>query len=274
MREGEQDVLSVTGLVQYLTRVINEDPGLSRVWVQGEISNFKHHGRGHMYFTLKDDQTRIRAVMFAGNNRRLRFMPKDGDEVLIRGQIGVFERDGLTQLYVTHMQPNGMGELYVSFQRLKEKLNEEGLFSTSLKKGLPFFPRCVGVITSAHGAAVRDIITTIRRRNRGVDVLLYPVSVQGPQAPLEIAQALDQLNRAGEVDVIIVGRGGRSWRNCGLSMKKWSPAASINPGFRWFRQSDMKQTSPSPILRQMSGRRLRQRRRRWLSPVWKSCKSV
>lgn len=210
MREGEQDVLSVTGLVQYLTRVINEDPGLSRVWVQGEISNFKHHGRGHMYFTLKDDQTRIRAVMFAGNNRRLRFMPKDGDEVLIRGQIGVFERDGLTQLYVTHMQPNGIGELYVSFQRLKEKLNEEGLFSTSLKKGLPFFPRCVGVITSAHGAAVRDIITTIRRRNRGVDVLLYPVSVQGPQAPLEIAQALNQLNRAGEVDVIIVGRGGGS----------------------------------------------------------------
>ncbi|EGK14337.1 exodeoxyribonuclease VII large subunit [Desmospora sp. 8437] len=210
MREREQDVLTVTGLVQRLTQVIEEDPGLSRIWVQGEISNFKHHGRGHMYFTLKDDQTRIRAVMFAGNNRRLRFMPKDGDDVLIRGRVGVFERDGQTQLYVTHMQPNGVGELYVAFQQLKEKLNEEGLFSPTLKKGLPFFPRCVGVVTSAHGAAVRDIITTIRRRSRGVDILLYPVPVQGPQAPLEIAQALDQLNQAGEVDVIIVGRGGGS----------------------------------------------------------------
>ncbi|MFD1428077.1 exodeoxyribonuclease VII large subunit [Kroppenstedtia sanguinis] len=210
MREREQDVLTVSGLVQHLTQVIDEDPGLSRVWVQGEISNFKHHGRGHMYFTLKDHQTRIRAVMFAGNNRRLRFMPKDGDDVLVRGRVGVFERDGQTQLYVTHMQPNGVGELYVAFQQLRDKLDEEGLFSPSLKKRLPFFPRRVGVITSAHGAVVRDIITTIQRRSRGVDILVDPVPVQGPQAPLEIAQALGRMNQAGEVDVIIVGRGGGS----------------------------------------------------------------
>lgn len=210
MKGREGDVLTVTGLVQHLVRVIDTDPDLSRVWVQGEMSNFKHHARGHMYFTLKDDQTRIRAVMFAGHNRRLRFTPRDGDDVLVRGRIGVFERDGQTQLYVTHMQPNGVGELYVAYQRLKEKLDEEGLFSPHLKKSLPFFPKRVGVITSAQGAAVRDIITTIRRRTPAVDILVHPVTVQGIEAPLQIANALDRMNREPEVDVIIVGRGGGS----------------------------------------------------------------
>lgn len=201
---------SVTQLVQHLGQVIDQDEWLSRVWVQGEISNFKHHARGHMYFTLKDEQTRIRAVMFAGHNRRLRFRPKDGDDVLVRGRIAVYERDGQVQLYVSFMQPQGVGDRFLAFQELKEKLEEEGLFSPLFKQSIPFLPQRVGVITSAQGAAVRDIITTIRRRSPIVDVLLYPVSVQGEDAAARIAAALNEMNRHGEVDVIIVGRGGGS----------------------------------------------------------------
>ncbi|MDR6224647.1 exodeoxyribonuclease VII large subunit [Desmospora profundinema] len=201
---------SVTELIQHLGHVIDHDEWLSRVWVEGEISNFKHHARGHMYFTLKDDQTRIRAVMFAGHNRRLRFRPKDGDDVLVRGRVAVYERDGQVQLYVSSMQPKGIGDRFLAFQELKEKLEAEGLFSPLFKQSLPFLPRRVGVITSAQGAAVRDIITTIRRRSPVVDILLYPVSVQGEDAAPHIAAALDEMNRHGEVDVIIVGRGGGS----------------------------------------------------------------
>ncbi|SMO40167.1 exodeoxyribonuclease VII large subunit [Melghirimyces algeriensis] len=203
-------MLTVTSLVRQLSQVIEKEPELARVWVQGEISNFKHHARGHMYFTLKDQQTRLRVVMFAGHNRRLRFAPKDGDDVLIRGRVAMYERDGQVQLYATHMTPNGIGERYIAFQQLKEKLEKEGLFSHEHKKALPFLPRRIGVITSPHGAAVRDIITTIRRRIRTVDVLVYPVAVQGDQAPREIEEALHWMNREEDVDVIILGRGGGS----------------------------------------------------------------
>ncbi|OYD09826.1 exodeoxyribonuclease VII large subunit [Paludifilum halophilum] len=205
----QRDVLSVTDLVHYLSRVIEQDEGLAHVWAKGEISNFKHHSRGHMYFTLKDEQTRIRAVMFAANNRRLRFRPKDGDDVLVWGRIAVYERGGQVQLYVTWMQPKGIGERYAAYEQLKEKLQEEGIFSPLLKKPLPYLPRRVGVITSSTGAAVRDIITTIRRRTSIVDILLHPVAVQGGSAAEEIADALDRMNKE-EVDVVIVGRGGGS----------------------------------------------------------------
>ncbi|PTX53930.1 exodeoxyribonuclease VII large subunit [Melghirimyces profundicolus] len=210
MEHRDQDVLTITALVRRLTGVIENAPDLSRVWVQGEISNFKRHMRGHMYFTLKDDRTKVRAVMFASHNRRLRFLPKDGDDVLVRGRMAVYERDGQVQLYVTHMQPNGIGERYVAFQQLKEKLEAEGLFSPDRKKPLPFLPRRVGVITSPVGAAVRDIITTIQRRSPVVDILVHPVAVQGSEAPGELVEALDRMNREGEVDVIIIGRGGGS----------------------------------------------------------------
>ncbi|GGE10398.1 exodeoxyribonuclease 7 large subunit [Marinithermofilum abyssi] len=210
MSQGrEQEIWSITDLVAYLSGVIDQDEGLNTVWVQGEISNFRHHARGHMYFTLKDEHSRMRAVMFAGNNRRLKFLPKDGDDVLVRGRVGVYERDGQVQLYVTQMQPNGIGGLYVAFQQLKERLDEEGLFSPVHKKALPFFPQRVGIITSSSGAAVRDIITTIRRRSPMVDILLHPVPVQGEEAPVAIADALYRMNRQ-QVDVIIVGRGGGS----------------------------------------------------------------
>jgi exodeoxyribonuclease VII large subunit len=206
----ERQAFSVTELVRYLRMVLEEDEGLVSVWVRGEISNFRHHVRGHMYFTLKDESSRIRAVMFAGNNRRLRFMPRDGDRVLARGYVSVYERDGQVQLYVLEMQPDGVGELYVAFQQLKEKLEAEGLFASETKKPLPFLPRRVGVITSPSGAAVRDIITTLRRRFPIAQVLLYPVPVQGEEAPQAIAEALDWMNRRYEADVLIVGRGGGS----------------------------------------------------------------
>ncbi|GAA5346476.1 exodeoxyribonuclease VII large subunit [Planifilum fimeticola] len=207
---SERQALSVTELVRYLRTVLEEDEGLFSVWVRGEISNFHHHVRGHMYFTLKDENSRIRAVMFSGNNRRLRFMPRDGDQVLARGYVSVYERDGLLQLYVLEMQPDGVGELYVAFQRLKEKLEAEGLFAPELKKTLPFLPRRIGVITSPGGAAVRDIITTLRRRFPIARILIYPVPVQGEEAPRAIAETLELVNRRDEVDVLIVGRGGGS----------------------------------------------------------------
>ncbi|MFC4078218.1 exodeoxyribonuclease VII large subunit [Salinithrix halophila] len=204
-----EEAFTISDLVRYLTLVIEQDDVLAQIRVKGEISNFKRHSRGHLYFTLKDENTRIRAVMFASYSRRLRFTPKDGDDVLIRGRVGVYERDGQVQLYVTSMQPKGVGDLHAAFLELKEKLEEEGLFSPLFKKPLPFLPRRVGVVTSAHGAAVRDIITTIRRRSPIADILLHPVPVQGEEAPEAVAEAVERMNTL-EVDVIIVGRGGGS----------------------------------------------------------------
>jgi exodeoxyribonuclease VII large subunit len=162
-----------------------------------------------MYFTLKDEQTTLDAVMFAGNNRRLRFTPKNGDRVLVRGYVSIYMKDGHLQLYVQDMRLSGIGDLYVAFQRLKEQLQAEGLFDVPKKK-LPLFPKRVGVITSASGAAVRDIIVTMRRRLPMTPILLYPVSVQGEKASMEIAAAIEHMNRLMEVDVLIVGRGGGS----------------------------------------------------------------
>lgn len=210
LEENERPIFSVSDLVTYLRVHVEEDPVLSQVWVRGEISNFHHHHRGHMYFTLKDEGSKIRAVMFAGNNRRLRFVPKDGDDVLVRGYLSVYERDGQVQLYVQEMQPNGVGELYAAFQQLKERLEQEGLFDPAHKKPLPFYPRRVGVVTAPGGAVIRDIITTIRRRSPNIHILLHPVPVQGDGAARAIAAAVDALNEWGEVDVIIVGRGGGS----------------------------------------------------------------
>lgn len=210
MSVEEREIMNITDLVRYLSRMMDQDELLSNVWVQGEISNFKHHSRGHMYFTLKDEQTRIRAVMFAGNNRRLRFYPKDGDHVSVRGRVAVYQRDGQVQLYVSYMRQSGVGDLFAAYQELKEKLEEEGVFSPLFKKPLPFLPQRVGVITAPDGAAIRDIITTIQRRSSIVHILLFPVSVQGEGAGQEIADALDRMNEQGEADVVIVGRGGGS----------------------------------------------------------------
>jgi len=210
MDQKEPRVLSVLELTRYIKGRMESDPNLANVWVRGEISNFTHHTSGHMYFTLKDAGSRIKAIMFVSHNRRLPFIPKDGTKVIANGHISIYERDGQYQLYVTQMQPDGIGSLYLAFEQLKQKLAAEGLFAAEAKKPIPKFPRAVGVITSPTGAAIRDIITTLQRRNPAVHILLYPVLVQGTQAAASIVRAIEVMNERNEVDVLIVGRGGGS----------------------------------------------------------------
>ncbi|GAA3405449.1 exodeoxyribonuclease VII large subunit [Paenibacillus hodogayensis] len=208
--QTKQNVLSVKDLTKYIKMKLEGDSLLQDVWVRGELSNFTHHSSGHMYFTLKDADSRVKCIMFASNNQRLSFIPRDGAKVVARGNISVFERDGQYQMYVTQMQQDGIGNLYMAFERLKKKLGDEGLFAQERKRPIPKFPRAVGVITSPTGAAVRDIVTTLQRRYPSVPVLLFPVLVQGAQAAPSIVRAIEAMNRQGEADVLIVGRGGGS----------------------------------------------------------------
>lgn len=208
------DIWSVAQLTEHIKSCIESDPRLVRCMVAGELSNFKRHSSGHMYFTLKDDKSRVRGIMFAGRNRSLRFLPQDGMRVVCTGSVGVFERDGQYQLYVDDMQPDGVGALYVAFLQLRDKLSEEGLFDAGRKRPLPAYPRRIGVVTSATGAVIRDISTTLSRRYPLTSVVLSPASVQGPGAALTIVRALERLltlhNSGTPVDVVIVGRGGGS----------------------------------------------------------------
>lgn len=202
--------LTVTALTKYIKRKFDTDPHLKAIWLKGEISNFKHHSRGHMYLTIKDDNSRIQSVMFAGNNRRLKFTPENGMNVLIKGEIGVFEPYGQYQLYIQQMEPDGIGSLYLAFEQLKEKLNKLGYFNKEYKKELPKYPQQIGIITSPTGAAVRDIITTIRRRYPIAATTVIPVLVQGSASPHSVQNAIDTANKVGNYDVLIVGRGGGS----------------------------------------------------------------
>lgn len=206
-----REIPTVSMLTMKIKNMFETNPGLQDCWVRGEISNFTHHSKGHMYFTLKDPNSRIKAIMFAGHNRYLKFIPKEGMKVVVHGYVSVFDRDGAYQLYADDMQPEGLGSLFLALQQLKEKLEQEGLFLARHKKPLPSFPRVVGVITSPTGAAVRDIITTIRRRFPVAHILLHPVIVQGPQAAGSVADAIRAMNELGEADVLIVGRGGGSF---------------------------------------------------------------
>ncbi|MEB3101437.1 exodeoxyribonuclease VII large subunit [Ferviditalea candida] len=208
--QNAKRILTVKELTRYIKMKMELDPILVDVWIRGELSNFTHHSSGHMYFTLKDEDSRIKCVMFASHNQRLPFLPKNGSKVLARGSLSVFERDGQYQLYVTQMQPDGIGSLYLAFEQLKQKLEREGLFSPHLKKPIPPFPKVIGVITSPTGAAVRDIMTTLQRRLPSVSILLFPVLVQGEQAASSIVRAIETMNRLKEADVLIVGRGGGS----------------------------------------------------------------
>lgn len=207
---AERQIYSIKELNKYIRMKLDSDNVLSDVWIRGEISNFTHHGSGHMYFTLKDESSRIKAIMFASHNARLPFVPKEGTKVIARGNVTVYERDGQYQFYATHMQPDGIGSLYLAYEQLKSKLEQEGLFAAARKRPLPRFPRCIGVITSPTGAAVRDIIITLQRRYPQVAVVLYPVLVQGKGAGPSIVKAIENLNAMGEADVLIVGRGGGS----------------------------------------------------------------
>ncbi|MCD9021319.1 exodeoxyribonuclease VII large subunit [Cohnella silvisoli] len=202
--------ISIRDINRLIKMKLEGDSGLQDIWLRGEISNFTFHSSGHMYFTLKDEGSRLKCIMFASYNQRLPFAPKDGMKVLARGGISVYERDGQYQFYATAMQPDGIGSLYLAFEQLKKKLELEGLFREEIKRSIPRFPRTIGVITSPTGAAVRDILITLERRNPTVNVLLYPVSVQGANAAPSIVKAIQSMNRMAEVDLLIVGRGGGS----------------------------------------------------------------
>jgi exodeoxyribonuclease VII large subunit len=206
----QQNVLSIKDLNRYIRMKLDSDSLLSDVWIRGEISNFTHHSSGHMYFTLKDESSRIKAIMFGSYNQKLPFIPKEGARVLARGNVTVYERDGQYQFYATHMQPDGIGSLYLAYEQLKQKLESEGLFASDHKQTIPAFPRSIGVITSPTGAAVRDIMITLQRRYPQANITLYPVLVQGKDAASSVVKAIGVMNRLAEVDVIIVGRGGGS----------------------------------------------------------------
>ncbi|MGD6795900.1 exodeoxyribonuclease VII large subunit [Metabacillus indicus] len=202
--------VTVTALTKYIKRKFDADPHLKDIWVKGELSNFKMHSRGHMYFTLKDEGARIAAVMFAGQNASLKFMPENGMKVLLRCEISVYEPSGNYQIYVKEMQPDGIGSLYLAYEELKKKLEKEGLFDERHKQQVPKYPSEIGVITSPTGAAVRDILTTIKRRYPSAKVIIIPALVQGINAGPSVVKAIRQANSLGTLDVIIAGRGGGS----------------------------------------------------------------
>ena len=206
----EYKALSVTELNKYIKDKIATDELLNNVLIKGEISNFKHHYTGHMYFTLKDDNSLIKCIMFKSYTTNLKFVPKDGMEVLAFGTISVFERDGVYQLYCKAMQEDGLGSLYKAYEELKDKLEKEGLFDERYKKQLPKMPKVIGVLTSNTGSVIKDIINVSTRRNPNVYIRLYPVPVQGEGAGEKIAEAIKIMNDKKLADVLILARGGGS----------------------------------------------------------------
>lgn len=198
--------------VAELTRQIKDllENSFPRLWVEGEISNFKRHSSGHLYFTLKDENAQISCAMWKFRAGSLLFQPQHGMKVIVEGDVQVYEKGGNYQLIVQQMQPAGVGALQMAFEQLKKKLFAEGLFDDVHKKRIPTYPEKIGVVTSPTGAAIRDIISVITRRFPGVEIILYPVRVQGEGAAKEIARAIEDFNEYGEVDVLIIGRGGGS----------------------------------------------------------------
>lgn len=203
-------VYSVAQLNAYVKNLLDDDVTLKQIFVTGEISNYKAHYSGHHYMTIKDESASIKAVMFASQASRLRFMPENGMKVIIFGTVSLFPRDGSYQLYISDMQPDGAGALNVAFEQLKKKLEAEGLFSQAHKKPLPRFPQRVGVITSETGAAVQDIFNVLKRRYPLATVVLRPCKVQGDGAAEDVAAAIYEFNGGDFADVLIVGRGGGS----------------------------------------------------------------
>ncbi|HHW02665.1 MAG TPA: exodeoxyribonuclease VII large subunit [Thermoanaerobacterales bacterium] len=203
-------VFSVSEVTQIIKNLLEGSAFLQQVYIKGEISNFKHHISGHMYFTLKDEKSQIRCIMFRSSNILLNFNPENGMKVTAFGHISVFEKTGEYQLYVEDLEPEGVGDLHIAFERLKAKLEKEGLFNPARKRPIPFLPRRIGLVTSITGAAVRDLLTVIKRRYPNANIVIAPVLVQGKEAASQICSAIGDLNNLGEVEVIIVGRGGGS----------------------------------------------------------------
>ncbi|NLK40238.1 MAG: exodeoxyribonuclease VII large subunit [Clostridiales bacterium] len=210
MTEEKKNILTVTQLNNYIKMLIDSDGLLSSVFVKGEISNFTNHRSGHLYFTIKDEGSLIRGVMFRSAASKLKFVPENGMKIIAHGRVSAFVRDGQYQLYVDDMQPDGIGSLYFAFEQLKKKLESEGLFDPRRKRPLPKIPARVGIITSPTGAAVRDIINILGRRFPFAKAILYPALVQGPEAPEQLIAGLSHFNDSCPVDVIIIGRGGGS----------------------------------------------------------------
>jgi exodeoxyribonuclease VII large subunit len=202
--------LMVSEVNQYIKKLIGSDMLLSSIQIEGEISNYTHHYSGHMYFSLKDEKSRIRCVMFKGDNANVDFRPKDGAKVTVTGSISVYEKDGSYQVYVRKMEKQGIGDLYKAFNILKDKLQEEGLFDSRHKMDLPAFPKKIGVVTSSTGAAIRDIVSILKRRYPPVKIVVFPALVQGDGAPSSIIRGLEALDGMDDVELIITGRGGGS----------------------------------------------------------------
>ena len=205
----QKEILSVSEINLYIKKLLQQDGRMSSVLVRGEISNFTRHSSGHLYFSLKDTTGAIKCVMFRSNAQRLQFQPGHGMEVLVSGYVSVYERDGVYQLYVEQMMAAGAGTLHLAYEKLKKKLEGEGLFDKMNKRSLPFLPRKVGIVTSPTGAAIRDLLSIIHRRNAGISVYVVPAIVQGQEGIASICQSLDVLYQH-DMDVIIVGRGGGS----------------------------------------------------------------
>jgi len=205
----KSNYITVSQLNKYLKYKIENDPNLGIVFIKGEISNFKNHTRGHLYFTLKDDSSRINAIMFSGNASKLKFIPYDGMKVLVEGRVSVYEASGSYQIYVDSMIEDGIGSLYLAYEQLKEKLNKEGLFRDEIKKRIPKIPKRIGIITAPTGAAIKDILSTIKRRWPLCETILFPSLVQGEYAADDIVKNI-KLSKNYNLDVLIVGRGGGS----------------------------------------------------------------
>lgn len=203
-------VLTVAQLNAYIKQIIDGNSILADVYIKGEISNFTNHRTGHFYFTLKDPDSLIRAVMFKSAATKLKFLPENGMKVIVRGRVSAFVRDGQYQIYVEQMEPDGIGSLYIAYEQLRRKLEAEGLFSPMRKKPLPKIPTRIGIITSPTGAAVRDMINVTKRRFPLAKIVLFPSLVQGPDAPAQLIAGVNHFNAARSVDVIIIGRGGGS----------------------------------------------------------------
>ncbi|USS91147.1 exodeoxyribonuclease VII large subunit [Fructilactobacillus carniphilus] len=205
----QQEYLTVTALNQYIKQKFDRDPYLKRVYLTGEISNWRKRP-GHQYFSVKDDQSVISAVMWKGQFSKVKFEPEEGMKVLITGRISTFPRSGQYQIYVEGMEPDGVGNLYVAYEQLKQKLYQEGLFAPEHKQPLPKYPRRIAVVTSQSGAVIRDIIDAVRKRDPKVQVVLFPAAVQGENAAAEIVAQIERVNQLGDFDTLIIGRGGGS----------------------------------------------------------------
>ena len=210
MRTEQSTTVTVSQLNEYIKMLLDSQPTLHRIYVRGEISNFKEYSSGHMYFTLKDEDSLIRAVMFRGHAARLKFRPENGMKVVICGNVSVYPRDGQYQLYAESIDPDGVGALYLAFEQLKAKLAEEGLFDESYKQPLPAFPSRVGIVTSPSGAAVKDMINVAGRRYPSAELVIYPSAVQGSEAVPQLISGINYFSDTRSVDVVIIGRGGGS----------------------------------------------------------------